>query len=65
MNSKLPAIAQQDIWGVLRSATCRASGVRLHALPFVIEADGARRIGGGRALGLPARRSRQGGRKLS
>ncbi|MBC7933160.1 MAG: hypothetical protein H7Z38_21565 [Rubrivivax sp.] len=52
---------QQETWGVLRSATCRASGVRRHALPFVLVADGARRIGGG-ALGEPVRRSREGRR---
>jgi hypothetical protein len=53
----------QELWGVLRSATCRASGVRLYAPPFVLVADGARRIGGG-ALGQPVRRSRE-GRRMS
>jgi hypothetical protein len=54
----------QEFWGVLRSATCRASGVRRHALPFVLVTDGARRIGDG-ALGQPIRRGREGRRNLA
>lgn len=59
MNSRPHHInPSQELWGVLRSATCRASGVRYHALPFVVTDGGARRVGVG-ALGQPARRGRE------
>ncbi len=37
---------QLSRWGVMRSAICRAAGVRRHALPYVVDGEGVtRRLG--------------------